>query len=395
MTDCDLLEYCNTDREREVVRAYREHGTAQRAAEALGVSRGSVTKTMSRVKGRAADVDAGKSPMPDDTVDAVEARIPAGGTLKGTSIYTQLPNGDRAWVKSDASKLTPMQIAEELRRAVEGFTPLPLDKVPPPPAPNDQLMVVLPIGDAHLNMYAAARECGADFNLEIAERNLVKAAQMLFHLLPEADTCLIQNLGDFLHNNDQTNATPKNRNQLDVAGRFWEGARCAIRVQVTLIRMALQRFRQVVIRNNPGNHDADVAHLLSMAMEGWFHDEPRVEVAPSEEPFHVHVFGQVMNVTAHGDTIKGADVPGLIAAEHHELWGATTHRYCNLGHIHHEDKKEYPGMIVEHYRTLAPKDGYHAGRYSSGRSIVADVMHREHGRIMRPEVSISLVEATT
>jgi hypothetical protein len=73
-------------------------------------------------------------------------------------------------------------------------------------------------------------------------------------------------------------------------------------------------------------------------------------------------------------------------------WGASTHRYWYVGHVHHKDVKEYPGCIVEYVRTLAARDAWHQGQgYRAGRDMQLIVHHREHGEIERHRCDVGML----
>ena len=100
-------------------------------------------------------------------------------------------------------------------------------------------------------------------------------------------------------------------------------------------------------------------------------------------------FGRNMIGVTHGHNTKPAALPGIMATDHPEAWGRTSHRYWYTGHIHHQTVYEFPGCTVETFRTLAARDAWHHAKgYRSGRSMVCDVLHRERGRIMRHEVGV-------
>ena len=75
-------------------------------------------------------------------------------------------------------------------------------------------------------------------------------------------------------------------------------------------------------------------------------------------------------------------------------WGETRFRYWLTGHVHHMSGKEYPGCIVETFRTLAPRDAHaHAAGYRSDRDMQMLVHHKKHGRINRHTVGIEQLTA--
>ena len=73
-----------------------------------------------------------------------------------------------------------------------------------------------------------------------------------------------------------------------------------------------------------------------------------------------------------------------MAADRAKDWGETRHRFWYMGHVHHASMKEYPGVIVESFGTLASNDAYAtAGGWRSRQSMCAPVLHREHGECAR------------
>jgi hypothetical protein len=100
---------------------------------------------------------------------------------------------------------------------------------------------------------------------------------------------------------------------------------------------------------------------------------------------------------AHGDGAKIESLPGIMAADRPEDWGATYYRTWVTGHIHHKTRfvgKEYVGCTVESFRTLAPKDAWHNHRgYRSGQSLSCITYDAEYGEVGRQTVDIRLARA--
>lgn len=85
---------------------------------------------------------------------------------------------------------------------------------------------------------------------------------------------------------------------------------------------------------------------------------------------------------------------GIMAADQPKMWGDTKHRYWYVGHVHHVDKKEYPGGIVEYFRTLAAGDAWHNGQgYRSGRDMCLIVLYKTHGEVERHRCDVGMISA--
>ena len=88
--------------------------------------------------------------------------------------------------------------------------------------------------------------------------------------------------------------------------------------------------------------------------------------------------GNVLLGSTHGDKVKGPDLLPVMATDVARDWGDTTHRYWYVGHVHHQDIKEYRGGVVEYFRTLAARDAWHAGQgYRAGRDMRLIVHHKQ------------------
>jgi hypothetical protein len=244
------------------------------------------------------------------------------------------------------------------------------------------------MGDPHLGMYAWAAETGQDFDLQIAEHNLVAAVDHLVGLAPRAKQALIVNLGDFFHA-DNKQGTTTGGTRLDNDTRWGKVLGVGIRTMRRCIDRALQKHEKVRVVCEIGNHDDHSAVMLAIALEMYYEREPRVEIDTSPAKFHWYEFGANLIGITHGDTARFSELGGVMACDQPEAWGRTKHRYWYCGHVHHDSVKELHGVTVETFRTLAPKDKWHADKgYRSGQDMKLDVIHRLHGRQTRHVVGI-------
>lgn len=322
--------------------------------------------------------------------------IPPGHQLRGlSSLMDGKGNVVSRWVKTERKRPEPMELLEEMRKAVaewpERFEPPPYQA---PDQTDAELMAVYPLGDPHIGMLSWARETGANFDLEIAERNLVNATRMLASMAPMAKRGVIIQLGDFFHADDNKARTPQSGHVLDVDGRHAKVLRVGIRTMIGVIDAALTRHEIVDVYCLRGNHDPNSAIALQLMVEQAYRDEPRVVVCDSPAYYKCLEFGANMIGMTHGDGAKPQDVPGVFACDFPEIWGRTTYRHVYSGHVHHESVKEYRGIVLETVRTLAAGDAWHSTMgYRAGRSMFVDVWHHDRGPVMRHRVGIEAIEA--
>lgn len=382
------LERFATESQWKKLKAYQEHGSERAAARALGIHSRAIHSARMSVLAKATR----QGYSPDH--DMIHA-LPDGYRLKGTSTLYDMQTGEAKiqWVKSDADKERQLEIAQEL--VDEMCQSLP--KLPPRKAPvefNDSLMNVIPWGDPHFGLYCWKDEVGEDFDIVIAKRDLCAAVDYLISTAPRAKRCLLVNLGDFFHADNLEGVTSRSGNRLDMDTRLPK----VIRVGVTAVRQAIEsalaRHETVEIINAIGNHDDVLSMALSVMLSNIYEDEPRVIVHDAPTRRHYVRHGKVLIGVTHGDQTKDDSLPGIMATERPEDWGAARHRYWMRGHHHQDSVKEYPGCKVEQFRTLAAGDAYAVGHgYLSGRDMKLITHHAEFGEVGRSTCSIDLLRS--
>lgn len=372
-----------TDRQKEILSQIELSKSVRAAARALGTNESSLRSSLERLKKRAALQ--GISPE-----HGMTKAVPDGFVVKGIS---SLYNAEGAlvgqWVKSksDDSKAieTIKEFVEDLAQNAKGKSPA----IAPPAHTSKDLLCVYPMGDPHVGMYAWKDETGADFDTEIAERLLCSAIQRLVNAAPPADTAIILPLGDYFHADDSTSKTPNSGNALDTDTRWAKVMQAGLRAMIYCVKAALAKHRNVIVRIVKGNHDSHSSFALALAVDAYFSNNKRVSVDLNPAPMWYFKFGRVLLGSTHGDTVKLTDLPSIMAFDKAQEWGQTAHRYWYLGHVHHTAVREFPGVVVEQFRTLAARDAWHAGQgYRAGRDMCLIVHHRDHGEIERHRCDI-------
>jgi len=363
----------------ELLNIVSECGSVKAAMERLNMPKSTMydnlKKARAEVKGQQVF-----SPMENHYIKGESALLDENGVAK------------LKWVKTDTDQALKM---ERLQKAIlatfddyKGKSVL-VDK---PEDCTDDLMCLIPIGDAHIGMLAWDDECGESFDLKIAERDLCMAMERLIDSAPNAKTCFIADMGDFLHRGDNKNATPGSGNVLDVDGRAIKMMRVAVKILIHSVNLALAKFENVILRNVFGNHSPDGEQMLSLALELYFHNNPRVKVETTPNKFFYLKHGKTMLGFCHGDKIRQQELPMIMASDEPKMWGDTKFRYFFIGHIHHHSVKEYQGCSVESINTLTPNDAWHHGSgYRARKNIKLIVLHKEYGEVERITKDISMI----
>lgn len=317
-----------------------------------------------------------------------------GGYVKGRSVlYDSEGNLKLEWVKTVNHKET-----EAFKALVDDLCER-IPSLPPVPAPvkstnYDHLLAVYPMGDPHFGLYSWHEETGNDFDLDTAERDLCNAVDRLVASAPPCPHALIVNLGDFFHADTMDNQTWRSGNQLDVDSRWLKVLRTGIRALIRCVQSALTKHQKVTVICAIGNHDDHSSMFLMTVLSHLFADDSRVTIVDSPTIKHYYRFGKVLIGVHHGHTIKMQDLPMQMATDRKEDWGETRHFYWLTGHIHHDSRKEYNGVIVESFRTLAGRDAWAAQMgYHSGRDMKCILFHSEYGEVERHTVSVEMLAA--
>jgi len=317
---------------------------------------------------------------------------PDGMSVRGVSTLYR-PDGSVAaqWVKTQQDHERAREIFEQATAAMVADLPRLKRKRWHGGSLRNDLIACYPIGDAHIGMLAWAEECGADWDLRIAERTHCEAINALVQSAPLCESAVIVNLGDFLHYDNMQGITERSGNVLDVDGRYMKMVRVAVKVMRQCVESALTKHKNVRVICARGNHDETGAFWLAEALRNTYEREPRVTIECKASPFHYFEFGKNLVGVHHGDKCKTESLPGVMAADMAQAWGRTEHRYWWLGHIHTQTVKEYPGVTVESFNTLAAKDAYAtAGGWRARQNMKCIVLHREHGEVSRHTVNAQM-----
>jgi hypothetical protein len=376
--DPKLYDFCDTEKQRQILELFDELGSGKAVAERIGVHRSLPQKTIKILKEKAAR--RGYSPEHN-----MSRTVPEGYIVKGVSTYFDSDGNPRGqWVKSAIDNDRQLDI---IRGVVEGIVESSKGIFPAAPAPqltDADLLTVIPMGDPHFGLMAWAKEVGENFDLNIAEKITFEAVDRLCIQGPESETALLLNLGDYFHADNSTNRTPQSGNSLDIDGRFQKIAEVGLRAMVRCIQRLLEKHKTVLVRNNRGNHDPHQAFMLSLCLSAWFNNEPRVMVDTSPSGFYYHRHGRVLLGSTHGDGAKLAELPLIMATDVPKDWAEADFRVWHCGHFHHDQLKDYQGCTVETHRTMAPNDAWHRYQgYRSFRDMKAIVYHKEFGELQR------------
>lgn len=327
-------------------------------------------------------------------LDAGNTRIPRNHFIKGVSTLRDHDgNVVMEWTKTNVHQ---QHYAEALYQAIADETTWlrgMADPIEPPQYNQEDLLTVYGIGDAHLGMFAWEEECGENFDLKIAMRDLTTAIDHLVELAPPSKHAIVLSVGDLVHFDNESKTTTAGTRQ-DADTRWSKVMRAAIVGGRHCTDRALEKHELVDDYWLSGNHDTHSSMAVSLALQAFYEREPRVRVSTSSAPFQYYRFGKVLLGFTHGHECKADKLQSVMACDRPRDWGETEFREWLTGHVHHLSVKEYEGCVVKTLRTLATKDRWHTGAgYRSGSEMVAITYHREFGLVDCKTVGLSQVRS--
>jgi predicted phosphodiesterase len=385
-----LLDYCTTERQREVITLHEEGLGYQRIADRLGtITKWGVRDILKNVKGKAARQ--GYSPRHD-----MHHTVPDGFVLRGVStLYNDEGKPVSQWVKSASDKERQLEIALEAFKAglLDEIDGLHKPVKSPEATKNEDRLSAYLIGDHHLNALCWSPETGGDdWDTNIAQDVLIKAVDKLVSAAGDAEVGALINLGDFLHANSGDNKTAKGT-PVDVDGRLGRVIRVVGNLFKVLITRMLETHKEVWLINVRGNHDPDASLWLNEMMRLYFASEPRVKVFDNFSKWIHFEWGKTLVVMHHGDRVKTQALYEAVTRDYAEEWGRSKYRYLYHGHIHHRTVTELGGLHLESFGVLCPPDAFHsASGYGSARSMSCVILDKNYGEHSRFKVGIDEVK---
>jgi hypothetical protein len=371
-----------TETQIRYLEAVKEHGGQNAAARALGVAKSSVNEAIATYKREAARRGHAPGHFNDGT---------APGFVMGKVTIQRGPGGvERVWERQSPDAEAQVSL---IREGVAAFMETPI-VVPAFACPDPSYDVVpwIQIGDAHIGMLAHEAEAGADFNVQIAEREMCAAFRLLIDQIEPCERIVVNDLGDRDHIENTEKLTARSRVPLD-AERPRLMIRTSSKVMRFVIDLALTKARNVDVIINQGNHsrfgDLYMNELLTVA----YAESGRVNVIDNESVFIGYRMGKTLVMTHHSDRCPVERLAGVMMSDFKQDFAETDFHYIDIGHIHHKTvAKERDGIVIESWNTLARGDKWHKeSGYRARQSMSLVFRSRTYGDIGRRTVPIQMV----
>lgn len=356
------------------------NGNRAQAARQLGMSRGTITGCLHRMAKR------GEGPGLLDI-----PQHPGMELAKTTVEYGKDGQPVREWRRLVPDAVSMQEFADALCDQVRGKGRKWVAK--PCSMGADDLLLEVPVYDAHIGKYSWDRECGEDQNwtTDSGCAAYLAAMGLLVSRAPKVGKAVMVFGGDYFHADNRSNTTEASGHALDVDTRYTRNIAAGAELAKQCVDALCSVAKHVHVVVIPGNHSRHSEYWLSLVLSAYYDGVKHVTVDQSPACRRYVRHGKCLLGIAHGDGPKMGDYPQIMAVERPKDWGETVHRHWHLGHIH-KSKSASPvcvdthtGSIVEYLPSLTSTDAWHAeqGYVNPLRVFEGFVWHREWGMQQR------------
>ena len=368
-----LREFCTTARQGDVLDALKKSGGKKNKAWRDSAIDGAYGRRVLKIlRDRAAQKTITHG---DGSTESVDNSY----LIKGKSIlYDEAGNIKIQWVKTSMEKEQESQLLQEYAESLCNFDPAKPKPIHSKDT-DDELMSSIFIGDAHVGARSFSSDTrGSENSTELSAGMLRGAVDNLVSRAPNSEIGLLVDVGDFMHA-DNSKGQTFSGTQLDVDTKYGTTLRTSASIMSYSIDRMLEKFSKVIVVVARGNHNLDSAQAVSLLLEFYYKNEPRVSVLPTEGFFHYLEFGKNLLGINHGNKIKPQKLVSVMARDMPTAWGRCTYRMWCLGHWHHQNTLELDGCIVQKFGTLAPSDSYHAEHGYGSSAVMEMITFRKSG----------------
>jgi hypothetical protein len=376
-----------TNHQEKVLEEYLKTMNKTKAAQALGIARGSLRRALDLIERK------GAAPWLTPAVTPEHLRL-----VKTTVQYDAAGKPIQEWKRLVPSLADMNEFVDSLCERVKGQARVKA-KAPQKTDRND-VLGEMDLYDAHIRMYAEKAETNdEDYNCDIAVNRMVDTAEALASRYDRPHRMVVTFGGDMLHCDTRNNTTEKSNNSLDVDSRYHRGVDYAVRACYDVVQIAAAVSPQVDIVVLEGNHDWHSCVWLAQVLSAFYVNCPHINVLVQSSDRKHMVYGNNLLVWTHGDGVAMNQWPQIIAAEFAPQWGVTKFRHLKMGHVHHKKKnqptrvisetkngwEEHRGLLVEYLPALCASDAWHvgAGFIGSMKGASGFEYHIKHGLMTR------------
>ena len=276
----------------------------------------------------------------------------------------------KVWLKSRKSVMDMEQIRQDFIDELKKISPKVEPKKYEPAIDKAPNMLQINIFDLHFGKLAWDEESGENYDIKIAEKIFNDAIDSFIRDVKGMNIeKILFPIGNDLMNSDYSH--PFNRTTAgtpqDSDSRWSDMFRNCRKMLVENINK-LAEVSPVDIIMVGGNHDTERVYFMGDSLEGWFSNNPNVNINNSPAQRKYYKYHNTLIGFTHGNNEKISDLPLILAQECPVDWGLTKYREFHLGHLHHVRSASYnpafeqQGVMIRHMPSLSATDAWHSSR---------------------------------
>ena len=247
---------------------------------------------------------------------------------------------------------------------------------------NDNKLLELTGIELHLGKMAWSGETGQDYDKNIAQDrfNIIYKEILKQQEIEQCDTCLIC-IGNDFFNSDTIDTKTSHGTQQTNDLRWQKLFNIGLKLYTEMILGLSEKFNNIDIRLQSGNHDKMATFYLYIALSCYFKDFKNIHFSKDYKDVQCYLWGKCGIFFSHGDTNLKRLIKS-IPAEFYEEWGKTTFRELHLGHLHKEVVvDDESGMITRRVGSPSGTDQWHYSERFIGatQKYQTFVWHKEKG----------------
>lgn len=196
------------------------------------------------------------------------------------------------------------------------------------------------IMDPHFGMQCSTPDSDHPWSMEEASEVVMWALDNLLvkalSYAPSYSRIVLPFGNDFLHADNIYHTTTKGTGQPEMVSwhdSYKRGVDLAIRMVDFLKGIAPVKIYQI-----PGNHSVHSDYTMGIVLDAYYHNDNRVEVDCTSNPYKFHRFGKNLIGYEHGHSVSQIRLAALMANERPNDWAETTYREWHLGDQHRKGR---------------------------------------------------------
>jgi len=237
----------------------------------------------------------------------------------------------------------------------------------------DPIAYEISLPDIHYGKYTGqTTEEAEDAYMDVVEDLMKKAIGL------DIEKIILPIGNDGMNSEGLSRATTRGTPQFDSADwRETFVGYCALMVKAINY---LSQYADVDVVVVQGNHDYERMFYSGEYLNAYFINNELVNINNAHDHRKYYEYGTNMILFTHGDKVKAADMPLIMATEQPEMFARTTSREAHCGHLHKEMVNEYRGIKVRFIPSMCKNDDWHKMMgYEAKRTGQAHIWNKQRG----------------